>query len=76
MECRISIIEDIVKNDVRLCIDEHGIHDPICQSLAEEAGEMEEYLLGSEAVLEALQKMKCNREPCDLKIKGDREELK
>jgi len=45
MDCRIAIIEEIVKADVRLCIQEHGIHDEICQSLAEESGDMEEYLL-------------------------------
>lgn len=44
MECRVAIIEDIVKSDVRICIDNNGILDPICQAMATEAAEMEEYL--------------------------------
>lgn len=75
MECRVSIIEDIVKRDVRLCIENNGINDPICQMMAKESLEMEEYLVGSEAVVEELLKAKCNRKPCNLKIKGDREDL-
>jgi len=42
-ECRHNLLE-LVKEDVKICIDNNGIHDPICQSMAEEAQDMENYL--------------------------------
>ena len=42
-DCRQKLI-DIAKEDVKLCFDNNGMHDPICISMAEEAQDMEEYL--------------------------------
>jgi len=42
-ECRHKLIE-MAKEDVRICIDNNGINDPICQSMAEEMQDMEVYL--------------------------------
>ena len=124
MDCRIAIIEEIVKADVRQCIENSGISDPICQLLAEESGDMEEYLLSEsnpghqlpiykikgkfyfrderlgeyrnikdphdrrtidsvdnrdleKPTAEDTKKVfgKCDKNPCDLKIKGKRDEL-
>jgi len=41
--CRHEILE-LVKEDVQICFDNNGMHDPICISMAEEAQDMEEYL--------------------------------
>jgi len=41
--CKKTLIE-MAKDDVKLCIDNNGINDPICQSMAKEVQEMEEYL--------------------------------
>jgi len=42
-ECRNKIV-DMAKEDVKLCIDNNGVDDPICQSMAQEAQDMETYL--------------------------------
>lgn len=42
-DCRKELI-DIAKEDVKLCIDNSGMDDPICQSMAEEVQDMETYL--------------------------------
>jgi hypothetical protein len=44
-ECRDYLL-DYAKEDVRLCIENNGIHDPICQQMAEDVNDMEEYWLG------------------------------
>jgi hypothetical protein len=41
-----DLLLDFAKDDVRLCIENNGIHDPICQSMAEDVNDMEEYLFG------------------------------
>jgi hypothetical protein len=69
-ECKEGILE-IVKENVRLCIANHGIDDPICQAMALESQEMEEYLLYNPS-----KKVKCDRNPCNLTIKHNRKELK
>ena len=42
-ECRNKIV-DMAKEDVKLCIDNSGMDDPICISMAEEVQDMETYL--------------------------------
>lgn len=42
-DCRGKLI-DMAKEDVKLCIDNNSIDDPICQSMAQEVQDMETYL--------------------------------
>jgi len=42
-DCRQKLV-DMAKEDVKLCIDNNSIDDPICISMAEEAQDMETYL--------------------------------
>ena len=42
-DCRKELI-NMAKEDVKLCIDNSGMDDPICQSMAQEAQDMETYL--------------------------------
>lgn len=41
--CRQKLI-DMAKEDVRICIDNNGINDKICQDMAQEVQDMEVYL--------------------------------
>jgi hypothetical protein len=58
-ECRLKLIE-LAKYDVKLCIDNNGIHDPICQDMAVEVQEMEEYLRENKEMIESFS-MRCTR---------------
>lgn len=42
-ECRHKLLK-MAYEDVKICIDGSGMHDPICQSMAEEVQDMETYL--------------------------------
>lgn len=42
-----KILVDMAKDDVAVCIRNSGMHDSICLDMAQEASDMEEYLLWS-----------------------------
>lgn len=43
-DCRLKLV-NLAKDAVKLCIDNNGIHDPICKNMAEDVAEMEDYFL-------------------------------
>lgn len=46
LDCRKALM-DIVRDNVRLCMQNNSVDDAICQSMAKDANEMEDFLFFS-----------------------------